>query len=70
MVILVPEESAFNALFNDTLDKAYTFSQQKLQSDKYVPTFYRHVRGLHIINSHTRNTNSRFPMKCIDFRSL
>ena len=39
----------------------------KLQSDQY---FYRHVRGLHIINLHIRNTNSNFPMKCMDFGNL
>ena len=55
-------DSTFFALFNDTLDKATACSQQKLWADQCGYTFYCHVRGLHIINSHIRNTNSHFPI--------
>ena len=66
---LVQLDSALDALSNGVLGKARACSQQKLQSVQYSFTFYRHVRGLHIIISHIRNTNSNFPMKCMDFRS-
>ena len=69
LVILVSRESAFNALFNGALGEALPCSQQKLQPDQYITYSYRHVRASHIINLHIRNTNSNFPMKCMDFRS-
>ena len=69
LVILVSRESAFNALFNGALGEALPCSQQKLQPDQYITYSYRHMRASRIINLHIRNTNSNFPMKCMDFRS-
>ena len=51
---LVQLDSALDALSNGVLGKARACSQQKLQSVQYSFTFYRHVRGLHIIISHIR----------------
>ena len=62
-MILVLLESAFCALFNGTLDKVIAYSQQKLQAEQCKYNFYRHMRGLHIINPHVRNTKFQFSDK-------
>ena len=62
-MILILLESAFCALFNGTLDKVTAYSQQKLQAEWCKNNFYRHVRSLHIINRHIRNTKFQFSNK-------
>ena len=64
LVVLVPWENAFNALFNGAVGEALPCSQQKLQGDQYISYSYRHTRSLHIIKFHLRNTDTNFPMKC------